>query len=194
MVGRDSAEWPIDDLGLSTRTRNCLRRAGVTTVWQLLAHSREELLATIPSFGLASYQEVCAALRANRFPSPQVRPEEEAGSSKVRALHATNELHQARSLLRRIARTVAAQHGPHDRLPCGRAARCDLCEDLTAAQTLLVGAPTVFSGSRPTTGRTRPAPFAPFEAHPGAVCAALAGCPSDEVRNRASHVRDGCRL
>lgn len=52
---------PIDDLGLSERPRNCLKRAQVTTVGDLLERTRLELLA-IPNFGEKSLDEVTARL------------------------------------------------------------------------------------------------------------------------------------
>lgn len=52
---------PIDDLGLSERPRNCLKRAQVTTVGALLERTAEELLA-IPNFGEKSLDEVTARL------------------------------------------------------------------------------------------------------------------------------------
>ena len=52
---------PIDDLGLSERPRNCLKRAQVTTVGSLLERTPLELLA-IPNFGEKSLDEVTARL------------------------------------------------------------------------------------------------------------------------------------
>lgn len=52
---------PIDDLGLSERPRNCLKRAQVTTVGALLERTPLELLA-IPNFGEKSLDEVTARL------------------------------------------------------------------------------------------------------------------------------------
>lgn len=52
---------PIDDLGLSERPRNCLKRAQVTTVGDLLQRTKLELLA-IPNFGEKSLDEVTARL------------------------------------------------------------------------------------------------------------------------------------
>ncbi len=52
---------PIDELGLSERPRNCLKRAQVTTVGALLDRTPLELLA-IPNFGEKSLDEVTARL------------------------------------------------------------------------------------------------------------------------------------
>lgn len=112
MASRYPADWPIDDLGLSARTRNSLRRSDVTSVWQLLTHSRGDLLA-IRGFGLKCYRDVSAVLRANRLPPPRVRPKEETRSSRAEADRALSELLETRRLLRSMARAVAAWHGPH---------------------------------------------------------------------------------
>ena len=47
----------IDELELSVRSYNCLKRAGIETVGQLLAKSQSEL-AAIPNFGSKSIEEV----------------------------------------------------------------------------------------------------------------------------------------
>ncbi len=51
----------IDDLGLSERPRNCLKRAQITTIGALVARTRLELLA-IPNFGEKSLDEVQVCL------------------------------------------------------------------------------------------------------------------------------------
>ena len=48
---------PIDDLNLSVRTRNCLKRANITKVGEVLEMSEEDLL-TIRNFGQKSLQEL----------------------------------------------------------------------------------------------------------------------------------------
>lgn len=53
---------PIDDLDLSVRTRNSLKRANVTKVGEVLEMSEEELL-TIRNFGQKSLQELQERLR-----------------------------------------------------------------------------------------------------------------------------------
>ncbi|HNC14875.1 MAG TPA: DNA-directed RNA polymerase subunit alpha C-terminal domain-containing protein, partial [Solirubrobacterales bacterium] len=47
----------IDELELSVRSYNCLKRAGIETIGQLLAKSESEL-AAIPNFGSKSIEEV----------------------------------------------------------------------------------------------------------------------------------------
>ncbi|MBI1886140.1 MAG: DNA-directed RNA polymerase subunit alpha [Chloroflexi bacterium] len=52
---------PIEDLNLSMRAYNCLRRSGLMTVGQVLEKSEEELLA-LRNFGRKSYDELRARL------------------------------------------------------------------------------------------------------------------------------------
>ncbi len=51
------AEKRIKDLGFSVRTFNCLRKVGISTVGELIAHSESELIA-IKNFGRKSLNEV----------------------------------------------------------------------------------------------------------------------------------------
>ncbi|MGI9118634.1 MAG: DNA-directed RNA polymerase subunit alpha [Acidimicrobiales bacterium] len=65
-VGRTSSgspdlDLPIEDLDLSERPRNCLKRAQVNTVGELLNKTEEELLA-ITNFGQKSLDEVAEKL------------------------------------------------------------------------------------------------------------------------------------
>jgi DNA-directed RNA polymerase subunit alpha len=53
---------PVEDLKLSSRTLNCLRRGNIRTVGEVLERSREELLA-LRNFGERSLQELYAKLR-----------------------------------------------------------------------------------------------------------------------------------
>ena len=50
-------EMPIEDLSLSMRAYNCLRRSGLMTVGQVLEKSEEELLS-LRNFGRKSYDEL----------------------------------------------------------------------------------------------------------------------------------------
>lgn len=52
----------IDELELSVRSYNCLKRAGIETIGQLLAKSESEL-AAIPNFGSKSIEEVIENLQ-----------------------------------------------------------------------------------------------------------------------------------
>ncbi len=53
----DKYNMPIEDLALSMRAYNCLRRSGLVTVGQVLEKSEEELLA-LRNFGRKSYDEL----------------------------------------------------------------------------------------------------------------------------------------
>ena len=59
--GSPDMELPIEDLDLSERPRNCLKRAQVNTVGELLEKSEDDLLA-ITNFGQKSLDEVIAKL------------------------------------------------------------------------------------------------------------------------------------
>ena len=60
-TGSPDMELPIEDLDLSERPRNCLKRAQVNTVGELLEKSEDDLLA-ITNFGQKSLDEVIAKL------------------------------------------------------------------------------------------------------------------------------------
>nr|WKT08627.1 RNA polymerase alpha subunit [Streptofilum sp. BC4-VF8pt]WKT08726.1 RNA polymerase alpha subunit [Streptofilum sp. ZNP2-VF4pt] len=53
---------PIEELGLSVRAHNCLKKAGIQTVYDLMQYSPEGLLK-IKSFGKRSAQQVIQALQ-----------------------------------------------------------------------------------------------------------------------------------
>ncbi|MBI4295340.1 MAG: DNA-directed RNA polymerase subunit alpha [Chloroflexi bacterium] len=57
---------PIEELELSLRTLNCLRRANITRVGELLEKSEEELLM-LRNFGLKSMEEVKQLLQVHGF-------------------------------------------------------------------------------------------------------------------------------
>jgi DNA-directed RNA polymerase subunit alpha len=54
-------ELPIEELDLSERPRNCLKRARVDTIGQLVAKTEDDLLA-ITNFGSKSLEEVLQKL------------------------------------------------------------------------------------------------------------------------------------
>jgi DNA-directed RNA polymerase subunit alpha len=58
----DRANVPIEDLNLSTRTYNSLKRASITTLGQLLSKGSEGWLS-LPGFGAKSREEVGAVLQ-----------------------------------------------------------------------------------------------------------------------------------
>jgi DNA-directed RNA polymerase alpha subunit len=55
----------IDDLGLSVRAFNCLKRAGIDTVDELLRF--RYVLVSLPGFGPRSLTDVERALKVNRI-------------------------------------------------------------------------------------------------------------------------------
>ena len=59
--GSPDLELPIEDLDLSERPRNCLKRAQINTVGELLLKTEDDLLA-ITNFGQKSLDEVVAKL------------------------------------------------------------------------------------------------------------------------------------
>ena len=63
-------DTPIEDLDLSVRAYNCLKRSGLTTVGVILERSEEELLA-LRNFGEKSYEELRDRLVEKGFPAPR---------------------------------------------------------------------------------------------------------------------------
>ena len=69
-AGSPDLDLPIEDLDLSERPRNCLKRAQVNTIGELLEKSEDDLLA-ITNFGQKSLDEVIAEARRARPLAPQ---------------------------------------------------------------------------------------------------------------------------
>ena len=66
---------PVEQLDLSVRTMNCLRRAGITTVGELVSKGEKELLG-LRNFGQKSRQELEARLNTLELsPNPQAKEE-----------------------------------------------------------------------------------------------------------------------
>lgn len=63
-------DTPIENLGLSVRAYNCLKRSGLTTVGVILERTEEELLA-LRNFGEKSYHELRDKLESEGFPTPR---------------------------------------------------------------------------------------------------------------------------
>jgi hypothetical protein len=57
---------PVEDLDLSMRAYNCLRRSGIMTVGQILERSEEELLS-LRNFGRPAYHELRRKLHELRI-------------------------------------------------------------------------------------------------------------------------------
>ena len=75
----DKYNMPIEDLNLSMRAYNCLRRSGLMTVGQVLEKSEEELLA-LRNFGRKSYDELRERLdEMNLLPMDAGRGPEDDG-------------------------------------------------------------------------------------------------------------------
>ena len=67
----------VEQLDLSTRALNCLRRSGINTVGEIISMGERELL-NLHNFGQKSRQEVEASLKALGLSiSPQVKEETE---------------------------------------------------------------------------------------------------------------------
>jgi DNA-directed RNA polymerase subunit alpha len=68
---------PIEDLNLSVRAYNCLKRSGLMTVGQVLEKSEDELL-TLRNFGQKSYDELKTRLVEFGYLQPESEePDEE---------------------------------------------------------------------------------------------------------------------
>ena len=76
-VQSEEYNTPIEQLSLSVRTFNCLKRAGITKVGELLEYSDEELLK-IKNLGQKALEEVHSQLKEMGFVSEEGSPSEEA--------------------------------------------------------------------------------------------------------------------
>ncbi|MDZ4277511.1 MAG: DNA-directed RNA polymerase subunit alpha [Dehalococcoidia bacterium] len=74
-LSADKYNTPIEDLNLSVRAYNCLKRSGLMTVGQVLEKSEEELL-TLRNFGQKSYDELKDKLIERGFLQPDEEREE----------------------------------------------------------------------------------------------------------------------
>ncbi len=84
-ISADKYHTPIEDLSLSVRAYNCLKRSGLMTVGQVLEKSEDELLA-LRNFGRKSYDELKARLIELGYLGPEDDDgmgelEEEGGSA-----------------------------------------------------------------------------------------------------------------
>ena len=69
-IPAEQYDMPVEQMGLSVRTLNCLRRGEITTVGQLLEKSPQELMA-LRSFGQKSLDEINGRLRAMGLVTPE---------------------------------------------------------------------------------------------------------------------------
>ena len=61
LSGSPDLDMPIEDLDLSERPRNCLKRGQINTIGELLQRTEEDLL-NITNFGQKSLDEIKAKL------------------------------------------------------------------------------------------------------------------------------------
>jgi DNA-directed RNA polymerase subunit alpha len=78
-------DTPIEDLFLSVRAYNCLKRSGLTSVGMILERSEDELLA-LRNFGAKSYDELRDKLVGRGFPAPRGGTRRSIRSDDVGAL------------------------------------------------------------------------------------------------------------
>jgi len=79
-IPKEKYDMPVDQLTLSVRTMNCLRRGGITTVGELITKGEKELLA-LRNFGQKSMREIeerLEALGLSFIPQGEERTEHEA--------------------------------------------------------------------------------------------------------------------
>jgi DNA-directed RNA polymerase subunit alpha len=77
---------PVEQLDLSVRTMNCLRRSNITTVGELIAKGTKELLK-LRNFGQKSYQEIedrLSAIGLSLEPKTEEEEEEEEAEEEVK--------------------------------------------------------------------------------------------------------------
>ena len=72
-------DMPIEQLDLSVRAYNCLKRSGLMTVGAVLEKSEDELLA-LRNFGEKSYLELRDKLVDHGFPAPRTDGRRELGA------------------------------------------------------------------------------------------------------------------
>jgi len=78
---------PVEQLDLSVRTMNCLRRSNITTVGELIAKGAKELMK-LRNFGQKSYQEIedrLTAIGLSLNPKPEPEAEAPAAAEAVAA-------------------------------------------------------------------------------------------------------------
>jgi DNA-directed RNA polymerase subunit alpha len=106
---------PVEQLDLSVRTMNCLRRSNITTVGELIGKGPKELLK-LRNFGQKSYQEIedrlsNIGLSLNPKPEGEAEPAEEEGEpeAQVEEKPKAKRSSAARARLAAEAETVEAE-------------------------------------------------------------------------------------
>lgn len=116
----DKYNMAIEDLNLSMRAYNCLRRSGLMTVGQVLEKSEEELLA-LRNFGRKSYDELRERLdEMNLLPMDAGRTAEDEGADLSPALPLDDD---ERPIGRRSAAVADDQAPSVEPRPIGRKTR-----------------------------------------------------------------------
>jgi DNA-directed RNA polymerase subunit alpha len=77
----DDLDRPLEDLDLSMRTANALKRANINSISQVLALSDSDLLG-LRNFGQKSLDELRDALTAHGYVSPSEQPASETGDAE----------------------------------------------------------------------------------------------------------------
>jgi DNA-directed RNA polymerase subunit alpha len=77
-IPEEQYNMPVEQLNLTVRTMNCLRRAGIATVGEIISRGEKELMK-LRNFGLKSKQEIEERLNAMGLSlTPQVKEETKA--------------------------------------------------------------------------------------------------------------------
>ncbi len=84
---QEGYDTPIEELGLSIRSYNCLKRQRITTVGQVLEMSEDELLA-VPNLGRKSLDELHDKLQSLGFWQPSEEKEKPATGKRANAASA----------------------------------------------------------------------------------------------------------
>jgi len=99
---------PVEQLDLSVRTMNCLRRSNITTVGELIAKGPKELMK-LRNFGQKSYLEIEDRLKTIGLSlNPKSETEEEAPPEPAEAAPAEEEEIKPKPKSRRKAAKAAA--------------------------------------------------------------------------------------
>ena len=107
-AGSPDLDLPIEDLDLSERPRNCLKRAQVNTVGELLRKSEDDLLA-ITNFGQKSLDEVIVKLDERGLSLRGIGVDDAGHPEAGAAASAADASHQRLMMANLVASLVAAE-------------------------------------------------------------------------------------
>jgi len=102
---------PVEQLDLSVRTMNCLRRSNITTVGELIAKGPKELMK-LRNFGQKSYQEIEDRLQTiglSLNPKPEGEIETPSAPAEAEAAAAEEEVKPKPKSRRKPAKAAAAE-------------------------------------------------------------------------------------